>query len=174
MHKFLVKLSTTLCEPELAGNCRQSKFLFGTASTCERIVGSPEVLVTEHILTKFTYSCQAEETTVLLFLISLNISKLSFVLFSVRWYSIFLLLVVSSIHEDIPREATVFIYLKLISYFEQGKVSLISVDGLHQLHILIFFLAVFHVIYSAVTMALGRLKVTESLLVIVLGIWLFY
>lgn len=76
----------------------------------------------------------------------------------------------SSIHEDIPREATVFIYLKLISYFEQGKVSLISVDGLHQLHILIFFLAVFHVIYSAVTMALGRLKVTESLLVIVLGI----
>ncbi|KAI5683931.1 hypothetical protein M9H77_05159 [Catharanthus roseus] len=41
----------------------------------------------------------------------------------------------------------------------EGKVSLISVDGLHQLHILIFFLAVFHVIYSAVTMALGRLKI---------------
>ncbi|KAI8541036.1 hypothetical protein RHMOL_Rhmol08G0031200 [Rhododendron molle] len=40
-----------------------------------------------------------------------------------------------------------------------GKVPLITVNGLHQLHILIFFLAVFHVIYSAVTMALGRLKV---------------
>ncbi|KAH7853002.1 hypothetical protein Vadar_031952 [Vaccinium darrowii] len=40
-----------------------------------------------------------------------------------------------------------------------GKVPLISVNGLHQLHILIFFLAVFHVIYSAVTMALGKLKI---------------
>ncbi|GFY87753.1 seven transmembrane MLO family protein [Actinidia rufa] len=38
------------------------------------------------------------------------------------------------------------------------KVPIITVDGLHQLHILIFFLAVFHVVYSAVTMALGRLK----------------
>lgn len=36
---------------------------------------------------------------------------------------------------------------------------LITVDGLHQLHILIFFLAVLHVAYSAITMALGRLKV---------------
>ncbi|CAK9156287.1 unnamed protein product [Ilex paraguariensis] len=41
----------------------------------------------------------------------------------------------------------------------EGKVPLITVDGLHQLHILIFFLAVFHVVYSAVTMALGRLKI---------------
>ncbi|XP_059623355.1 MLO-like protein 10 isoform X2 [Cornus florida] len=40
-----------------------------------------------------------------------------------------------------------------------GKVPLISVNGLHQIHILIFFLAVFHVIYSAITMALGRLKI---------------
>lgn len=36
---------------------------------------------------------------------------------------------------------------------------LISTDGLHQLHILIFFLAVFHVLYSAATMMLGRLKI---------------
>ncbi|KAH7519808.1 hypothetical protein FEM48_Zijuj08G0076400 [Ziziphus jujuba var. spinosa] len=36
---------------------------------------------------------------------------------------------------------------------------LISVNGLHQLHILIFFLAVFHVLYSAATMMLGRLKI---------------
>ncbi|GJU86219.1 MLO-like protein 8 [Tanacetum coccineum] len=40
----------------------------------------------------------------------------------------------------------------------KGKVPIITVDGLHQLHILIFFLAVLHVVYSAATMALGRLK----------------
>ncbi|XP_022765985.1 MLO-like protein 9 [Durio zibethinus] len=39
-----------------------------------------------------------------------------------------------------------------------GRVPLISVNGLHQLHIFIFFLAVFHVLYSAITMMLGRLK----------------
>ncbi|CAL9124652.1 unnamed protein product, partial [Musa textilis] len=38
------------------------------------------------------------------------------------------------------------------------KVPLISTNGLHQLHILIFFLAVFHVASSATAMALGRLK----------------
>ncbi|KAF7130551.1 hypothetical protein RHSIM_Rhsim10G0192400 [Rhododendron simsii] len=42
---------------------------------------------------------------------------------------------------------------------EQGEVPIISVAGLHQLHILIFFLAVLHVLYSAVTMGLGRLKI---------------
>ncbi|KAL6959799.1 MLO-like protein 10 [Sarracenia purpurea var. burkii] len=41
---------------------------------------------------------------------------------------------------------------------KEGKVPIITVDGLHQLHVLIFFLAVFHVVYSAITMALGRLK----------------
>ncbi|XP_065846936.1 MLO-like protein 9 [Euphorbia lathyris] len=40
-----------------------------------------------------------------------------------------------------------------------GKVPMISLNGLHQLHIFIFFLAVFHVIYSAITMTLGRLKI---------------
>ncbi|KAF5455606.1 hypothetical protein F2P56_025166 [Juglans regia] len=40
-----------------------------------------------------------------------------------------------------------------------GHVPLISVNGLHQLHIFIFFLAAFHVIYSAITMLLGRLKI---------------
>ncbi|XP_047325865.1 MLO-like protein 9 [Impatiens glandulifera] len=40
-----------------------------------------------------------------------------------------------------------------------GFVPLISEGGLHQLHIFIFFLAVFHVIYSAITMTLGRLKI---------------
>ncbi|KAA8537383.1 hypothetical protein F0562_026930 [Nyssa sinensis] len=40
-----------------------------------------------------------------------------------------------------------------------GFVPLIAVSALHQLHIFIFFLAVFHVIYSTITMALGRLKI---------------
>lgn len=59
------------------------------------------------------------------------------------WHDIFLM----------PRD-TNYRFLSL-----QGQVALISVNALHQIHILIFFLAVFHVIYSAVTMALGRLKV---------------
>lgn len=42
---------------------------------------------------------------------------------------------------------------------KEGHKPLISVNGLHQLHILIFFLAVLHVLYSAVTMLLGRLKI---------------
>lgn len=41
---------------------------------------------------------------------------------------------------------------------KEGKVSLISTNGVHQLHIFIFVLAVFHVAYSVATMALGRLK----------------
>ncbi|KAL5168755.1 MLO-like protein 8 [Glycine soja] len=42
---------------------------------------------------------------------------------------------------------------------QQGHEPLLSVNGLHQLHILIFFLAVIHVFYSAITMMLGRLKI---------------
>ncbi|XP_058736718.1 MLO-like protein 10 [Vicia villosa] len=47
------------------------------------------------------------------------------------------------------------------SHFQckEGKEPLISAEGLHQLHILIFFLAFLHVLYSAVTMLLGRLKI---------------
>ncbi|XP_062095979.1 MLO-like protein 10 [Humulus lupulus] len=40
-----------------------------------------------------------------------------------------------------------------------GNEPLISVEGLHQLHILIFFLACFHVLFSGITMMLGRLKI---------------
>ncbi|KAG0457377.1 hypothetical protein HPP92_022534 [Vanilla planifolia] len=40
-----------------------------------------------------------------------------------------------------------------------GKAPFVSINGLHQLHIFIFFLAIFHVIYSALTMALGKLKI---------------
>ncbi|KAL8193261.1 hypothetical protein R6Q57_026842 [Mikania cordata] len=41
---------------------------------------------------------------------------------------------------------------------QKGKVSFMSYDGVHQLHIFIFVLAVSHVFYSVITMALGRLK----------------
>ncbi|KAL7613558.1 MLO-like protein 9 [Lactuca sativa] len=41
---------------------------------------------------------------------------------------------------------------------KEGYEEIISVAGLHQLHIFIFFLAVFHVIYSAFTMIFGRAK----------------
>ncbi|XP_031253770.1 MLO-like protein 10 [Pistacia vera] len=44
---------------------------------------------------------------------------------------------------------------------KEGYEQLISVTALHQLHILIFFLAVFHVVYSAITMLLGRLKIRK-------------
>ncbi|KAH6834689.1 hypothetical protein C2S53_003926 [Perilla frutescens var. hirtella] len=44
---------------------------------------------------------------------------------------------------------------------EKGHVPLISIDGLHQLHIFIFFLAVFHVMSSAIIMTLGRMKIRE-------------
>ncbi|KAK4786242.1 hypothetical protein SAY86_002931 [Trapa natans] len=40
----------------------------------------------------------------------------------------------------------------------KGKVPFVSADGIHQLHIFIFILAVFHVIYCVLTMVLGRLK----------------
>ncbi|CAN6481538.1 unnamed protein product [Victoria cruziana] len=42
---------------------------------------------------------------------------------------------------------------------KEGKAPLISTEAIHQLHIFIFFLAVFHVVYSASTMALGRAKI---------------
>ncbi|WOL10129.1 hypothetical protein Cni_G18883 [Canna indica] len=44
---------------------------------------------------------------------------------------------------------------------EQGQVPLISTDGIHQLHIFIFVLAVSHILYCISTMALGRLKMRK-------------
>ncbi|XP_047171556.1 MLO-like protein 6 [Vigna umbellata] len=40
----------------------------------------------------------------------------------------------------------------------EGKVPFVSSDGIHQLHIFIFVLTVFHVLYCITTMALGRAK----------------
>ncbi|KAI9076128.1 hypothetical protein K1719_041826 [Acacia pycnantha] len=41
---------------------------------------------------------------------------------------------------------------------EQGKVAFVSSDGIHQLHIFIFVLACFHVLYCILTLALSRAK----------------
>ncbi|XP_016447179.1 MLO-like protein 6 isoform X2 [Nicotiana tabacum] len=40
----------------------------------------------------------------------------------------------------------------------KGKVAFVSADGIHQLHIFIFVLAVFHVLYCILTLALGNAK----------------
>ena len=52
---------------------------------------------------------------------------------------------------------------KLRGKFLQGKVPFISEDGIHQLHIFIFVLAISHVLYCITTLALGRAKVLFSL-----------
>ncbi|CAA6674441.1 unnamed protein product [Spirodela intermedia] len=41
----------------------------------------------------------------------------------------------------------------------EGKVAFMSAYAIHQLHIFIFFLAIFHLLYTAATMALGRAKI---------------
>ncbi|KFK28258.1 hypothetical protein AALP_AA8G493400 [Arabis alpina] len=41
---------------------------------------------------------------------------------------------------------------------KEGHEPLVPAKGLHQLHILLFFLAAFHILYSFITMMLGRLK----------------
>ncbi|KAI3752370.1 hypothetical protein L2E82_24363 [Cichorium intybus] len=43
----------------------------------------------------------------------------------------------------------------------QGKVQLVSLEGLHQLHIFVFVLAVVHVIFCATTMVLGVAKIRQ-------------
>ncbi|CAI0442816.1 unnamed protein product [Linum tenue] len=43
----------------------------------------------------------------------------------------------------------------------QGKVAFVSAYGIHQLHIFIFVLAVFHILYCILTYALGRTKMRK-------------
>ncbi|WOL18191.1 MLO-like protein 9 isoform X1 [Canna indica] len=62
------------------------------------------------------------------------------------------------INGDKDKNRRILMEASSVSSCHAGKVSLISLDGLHHLHLFIFFLAVFHVIYSAVIMALGRAK----------------
>ncbi|KAL9422125.1 hypothetical protein AB3S75_034398 [Citrus x aurantiifolia] len=44
---------------------------------------------------------------------------------------------------------------------DEGKVAFVSAYGIHQLHIFIFVLAVFHVLYCLFTLALGRTKMKK-------------
>ncbi|CAF2123346.1 hypothetical protein BRARA_C02004 [Brassica rapa] len=44
---------------------------------------------------------------------------------------------------------------------ENGKVALVSAYGIHQLHIFIFVLAVFHILYCIITYALGKTKMKK-------------
>ncbi|GAB4836465.1 hypothetical protein Ancab_001376 [Ancistrocladus abbreviatus] len=44
---------------------------------------------------------------------------------------------------------------------KKGKVALMSTDAIHQLHVFIFVLALFHVLYCITTLALGRLKMKK-------------
>ncbi|KAF8108299.1 hypothetical protein N665_0111s0013 [Sinapis alba] len=44
---------------------------------------------------------------------------------------------------------------------EKGKVALVSEYGIHQLHIFIFVLAVFHILYCVITYALGKTKMKK-------------
>ncbi|XVF23656.1 hypothetical protein REPUB_Repub13aG0058200 [Reevesia pubescens] len=44
---------------------------------------------------------------------------------------------------------------------EKGKVAFVSSYGIHQLHIFIFVLAVFHILYCIITYALGRTKMRK-------------
>ncbi|XP_060168811.1 MLO-like protein 6 [Lycium barbarum] len=44
---------------------------------------------------------------------------------------------------------------------DKGKVAFVSADGIHQLHIFIFVLAIFHVFYCVTTLALGRAKMSR-------------
>ncbi|KAK8697431.1 hypothetical protein V6N13_113580 [Hibiscus sabdariffa] len=44
----------------------------------------------------------------------------------------------------------------------QGKVPFVSSDGIHQLHMFIFVLALFHVLYCVLTLALGRAKIRRG------------
>ncbi|XP_006340147.1 MLO-like protein 6 [Solanum tuberosum] len=44
---------------------------------------------------------------------------------------------------------------------DKGRVAFVSADGIHQLHIFIFVLAIFHVFYCVTTLALGRAKMSR-------------
>lgn len=49
----------------------------------------------------------------------------------------------------------------MLLYIFQGKTSLMSAQGTNQLSIFIFVIAVMQVVYSGVTMGLGRAKVLQ-------------
>lgn len=51
------------------------------------------------------------------------------------------------------------IYIPFFFFPKQGKVPLLSLEGLHHLHIFIFVLAVVHVVFCVTTMILGGARV---------------
>ena len=53
-------------------------------------------------------------------------------------------------------------YVVVNSFLFQGKVPLLSIEALHHLHIFIFVLALVHVIFCAITMVLGGIKVSYT------------
>ncbi|XP_062117168.1 MLO-like protein 6 isoform X2 [Humulus lupulus] len=68
-----------------------------------------------------------------------------------------------SVHSD-HDETTVRRVLASTSYDKcaaKDKVPFVSAYGIHQLHILIFAIAVFHVLYCVITLALGRTKMRK-------------
>ncbi|XP_048432902.1 MLO-like protein 3 [Pyrus x bretschneideri] len=70
----------------------------------------------------------------------------------------------NSLHDEILRQISVHRRLAeegdatAADSCSEGKVHFMTTDALRQLHILIFVLAVMHIVYSVLTMALGRAK----------------
>lgn len=58
----------------------------------------------------------------------------------------------------------ILINICMSQFMFQGKVTLLSLEALHQLHIFIFVLALVHVIFCATTMFLGGLRVSLAVL----------
>ncbi|EXB80098.1 MLO-like protein 12 [Morus notabilis] len=52
-------------------------------------------------------------------------------------------------------------FLNLYNFADEGQVAFVSAYGIHQLHIFIFVLAVFHVLYCIITLAFGRIKMRK-------------
>ncbi|KAG5062326.1 hypothetical protein JHK85_003509 [Glycine max] len=50
---------------------------------------------------------------------------------------------------------------KLLQFYDLGKVAFVSAYGIHQLHIFIFVLAIFHILQCIVTLTLGRTKMRK-------------
>ena len=52
----------------------------------------------------------------------------------------------------------------LLHFCIQGNIPFMQLEGMHQLHILLFVLVIVHVIYSVMIMALGMWKVSMNII----------
>ncbi|RZR78236.1 hypothetical protein BHM03_00003516, partial [Ensete ventricosum] len=75
-----------------------------------------------------------------------------------------LMVVISLVVERLLHRLGKHVFPDLFFLF-QGKVPLLSLEAIHQLHIFIFVLAVTHVAFSALTMLLGGAKVSFCLFI---------